>query len=98
MQDSLIQTVDIETPELVVLSYTIAGLGSRVYAALIDLLICAAVMIAFLVGMAILALHAREPLSQPSSSTAWAVAIIILFQFGILWGYYLLFEGFNDGQ
>jgi uncharacterized membrane protein SpoIIM required for sporulation/uncharacterized RDD family membrane protein YckC len=98
MQDSLIQTVDIETPELVVLSYTIAGLGSRVYAALIDLLICAVVMIAFLVGTAILALHAKEPLSQPTSSTAWAVAIIILFQFAILWGYYLLFEGFNDGQ
>jgi Predicted membrane protein/domain len=98
MQDSLTQTVDIETPELVVLSYTIAGLGSRVYAALIDLLICGVVMIAFLIGIVVLALHSAEPLTQPSASTAWAVALIILIQFAILWGYYLLFEGFNDGQ
>src|SRR5258708_7576688 len=98
MQDSLTQTVDIETPELVVLSYTIAGLGSRVYAALIDLVICAAVLIAFLIGTVILAARSKEAVSQPTPSTAWAVAIIILFQFAILWGYYLLFEGFNDGQ
>src|SRR5205085_12410459 len=35
MQSStLVQTVDIETPELVTFSYTIAGVGSRVAAAL----------------------------------------------------------------
>ena len=39
MSQRLEQVVDVETPELVVLSYTIAGLGSRLYAALIDLLI-----------------------------------------------------------
>src|SRR5678816_1610207 len=98
MQDSLTQTVDIETPELVVLSYTIAGLGSRVYAAVIDLVICGVLMIAFLIGIAVLALHSAEPLTQPSASTTWAVALIILIQFAILWGYYLLFEGLNDGQ
>jgi len=98
MQDSLTQTVDIETPELVVLSYTIAGLGSRVYAALIDLFICAAVLIAFLIGAVILAARSKESVTQPTPSSAWAIAIIILFQFAILWGYYLLFEGFNDGQ
>lgn len=97
-QDTLTQTVDIETPELVVLSYTIAGLGSRVYAGLIDLFICAAALIAFLIGIVALAGHSKESLAQSSPSTAWAVAVIILFQFAILWGYYLLFEGFNDGQ
>ena len=35
---SLVQTVDVETPELVVFSYTIAGVGSRASAALIDAL------------------------------------------------------------
>jgi uncharacterized membrane protein SpoIIM required for sporulation/uncharacterized RDD family membrane protein YckC len=98
MQDSLTQTVDIETPELVVLSYTIAGLGSRVYAALIDLIICAVVLIAFVIGLVVLAAHEGPRLSQTTPSTAWAFAIIILFQFAILWGYYLLFEGLNDGQ
>jgi uncharacterized membrane protein SpoIIM required for sporulation/uncharacterized RDD family membrane protein YckC len=98
MQDSLTQTVDIETPELVVLSYTIAGLGSRVYAALIDLVICAVVLIAFVIGSVILVGSRAESQAESSASTAWAVAIIVLFQFAILWGYYLLFEGFNDGQ
>jgi len=98
MQDSLTQTVDIETPELVVLWYTIAGLGSRVYAALIDLFICAAVLIVFAIGAVVLTAHSPRAPTQPASSTAWAFAIIILFQFAILWGYYLLFEGFNDGQ
>jgi uncharacterized membrane protein SpoIIM required for sporulation/uncharacterized RDD family membrane protein YckC len=98
MQDSLTQTVDIETPELVVLSYTIAGLGSRVYAALIDLVICAVVLIAFVIGLVVLVGPTRESQAESNASTAWAVAIIVLFQFAILWGYYLLFEGFNDGQ
>lgn len=99
MQDSLSQTVDIETPELVVLSYTIAGLGSRVYAALIDLIICGLAMIGFVIGIVILI--ARNPINVsagPSPSAAWATAIIILMLFAILWGYYLLFEGLNDGQ
>jgi len=87
MQDSLTQTVDIETPELVVLSYTIAGLGSRVYAALIDLIICAVVLIAFVIGTVVLAAHGKESPAEPSMSAAWAFAIIVLFQFVILWGY-----------
>jgi uncharacterized membrane protein SpoIIM required for sporulation/uncharacterized RDD family membrane protein YckC len=98
MQDSLTQTVDIETPELVVLSYTIAGLGSRVYAALIDLIICTVVLIAFIIGMIVLAAHSGQRPPPTTPSNAWAFAIIILFQFAILWGYYLLFEGLNDGQ
>jgi uncharacterized RDD family membrane protein YckC len=48
MSERFTQTVDIETPELVVVSYTIAGIGSRVYAGLIDLLICIAVMFALI--------------------------------------------------
>src|SRR4051812_16774646 len=40
------QTVDVETPELVVLTYSVAGVGSRVLAAFTDLLICLAAMVA----------------------------------------------------
>src|SRR5215211_1078229 len=99
MADSLTQTVDIETPELVVVSYTIAGVGSRVYAGFIDLAICLVAMISVAIGLVVLG--ARNPAaasSQAAPSTAWAVAILILMQFMILWGYYLLFEGLNDGQ
>ena len=54
MTDHLSQTVDIETPELVVVSYTIAGLGSRVYAAIIDLFICVVMYVSLIVGIVIL--------------------------------------------
>ena len=37
-------------------------------------------------------------MNRPSPSTAWAVAVMIIMQFVVLWGYYLLFEGLRDGQ
>ena len=89
------QTVDVETPELVLLSYSIAGVGSRVLAALTDYAICAVALIALVAALAALSL------GMPSATPAgisWAVAILILAQFAVLWGYYVLFEGLMDGQ
>jgi uncharacterized membrane protein SpoIIM required for sporulation/uncharacterized RDD family membrane protein YckC len=94
--EHLTQTVDIETPELVVVSYTIAGIGSRVYAALIDLAVCA---LLFLGSAIVLAMTSpkNNDIGSPMS-TAWAVAITIFLQFAVMWGYYLLCEGLFDGQ
>ncbi|HEX3865763.1 MAG TPA: stage II sporulation protein M [Gemmatimonadaceae bacterium] len=95
----LTQTIDIETPELVVVSYTIAGIGSRVYAGLIDLVICVIAMFATVVALFAMTSGSRA-MSAASARTSgtWVFAILILFQFAILWGYYLLFEGLRDGQ
>ncbi len=54
---SLSQTIDVDTPELVVLSYTIAGVGSRASAALIDYLICFFILIVLTVGAGYIGLH-----------------------------------------
>lgn len=100
MQEPLAQTVDVETPELVVLSYTIAGLGSRLGAALIDLTISVLVFIAVIIAAALLG-PPRSLLdigTRTDRSTAWALAILVIMQFALLWGYYLLFEGLGDGQ
>jgi uncharacterized membrane protein SpoIIM required for sporulation/uncharacterized RDD family membrane protein YckC len=94
---ALVQTVDIETPELVTFSYTIAGVGSRVAAALIDYLLCLLLFIALLVGLAFLG-ASRLVSFGGTSSEAWALAIVVLGQFFILWGYYVLWEGLADGQ
>jgi uncharacterized membrane protein SpoIIM required for sporulation/uncharacterized RDD family membrane protein YckC len=99
--EHLAQSVDIETPELVVVSYTIAGLGSRVYAGLIDLVICIVTFIAVIIAFAALSPKDGDltrPFTRAGSSTAWAFALVILAQFVLLWGYYLLFEGLRDGQ
>ena len=90
------QTVDVETPELVVLTYSLAGVGSRVMAAITDLVIC---FVAFL--LVILLLYSvgskgASPRSDMTSSVAFA--ILLLVQFVLIWGYYVLFEGLMDGQ
>ena len=89
------QTVDVETPELVLLSYSVAGVGSRVLAALTDYAICAVALIALVV--ALIALEPRVPSATPAG-ISWAAAVLILAQFAVLWGYYVLFEGLMDGQ
>ena len=94
---ALVQTVDIETPELVTFSYTIAGVGSRVAAALIDYLLCLLLFIALLVTLAFVGAN-RLVSFGGTSSEAWALAIVVLGQFFILWGYYVLWEGLADGQ
>jgi len=94
---ALVQTVDIETPELVTFSYTIAGVGSRVAAALIDYLLCLVLFIALLITLAFVG-ASRLVSFGGTSSEAWALAIVVLGQFFILWGYYVLWEGLADGQ
>jgi uncharacterized membrane protein SpoIIM required for sporulation/uncharacterized RDD family membrane protein YckC len=89
--------VAIETPEMVLVSYTIAGVGSRVAAALIDLTFCIVTLLAL--GMVLAVISGEVPAAtSPETSSAWAFAIVFLVQFAFLWGYYVLYEGLNDGQ
>jgi uncharacterized membrane protein SpoIIM required for sporulation/uncharacterized RDD family membrane protein YckC len=99
MPDRFAQTVDIETPELVVVSYTIAGVGSRIAAGLIDLGICTAALLAVVILTVVVGGPAHlEPENRQRMSTAWATAIIVIVQFAILWGYYVCAEGLFDGR
>jgi uncharacterized RDD family membrane protein YckC len=90
------QTVDVETPELVVLTYSIAGIGSRAMAAITDLLIVAGVFA--VLGIIFAAVVATGGFGGFDFGGSWGVAILILVQFALLWGYYVLFEGLMDGQ
>lgn len=90
------QTVDVETPELVVLTYSIAGIGSRAMAAITDLLIVAGVFA--VLGIIFAAVVATGGFAAFDFGGSWGVAILILVQFALLWGYYVLFEGLMDGQ
>jgi uncharacterized membrane protein SpoIIM required for sporulation len=91
------QLVEVETPEQVSFSYSVAGVGTRAAAAMIDYLICLApgMLLAFLL-MPLLRVD-RE--GQPQSEVGtWIYAIIILANFAMLWGYYVFCEGYFDGQ
>lgn len=97
MKPALSQTVDVETPELVVLSYTIAGVGSRASAALIDYFICLLCLIAIVVGTVTAGIRFGSGKFSDNSAT-WIAAVLSLLQFALLWLYYVLFEALADGQ
>jgi uncharacterized membrane protein SpoIIM required for sporulation/uncharacterized RDD family membrane protein YckC len=85
---SLTGHLEVETPEHVVLEYELAGVGSRVAAAIIDLLVIGAWGLACMVAAAI--------------STVLLGGYTALLWFGI-WslgsvGYYTLFEAYRGGQ
>ena len=58
--DGLDVYVDVETPEQIAFSYTVAGVGSRAAAALIDYLICIGSLILVFLAM-ILVPHSAVP-------------------------------------
>lgn len=90
--------VEVETPELVVVSYDLAGVGSRINAALIDVLLCVLVII----GVVMLWVMAMPPAARLGSSPdrlgGWAIAVLIFAQFAVMWGYSVLFEALADGR
>lgn len=95
---SLSQSVDVETPEAVVLSYTVAGVGSRSVAAIIDYLICLAIAVAMALGMAMVGSGFAAKGAYEKLTAAWVSAVIGLLVFALVWLYYVLFEALNDGQ
>jgi uncharacterized membrane protein SpoIIM required for sporulation/uncharacterized RDD family membrane protein YckC len=94
---SLEQRVDVETPEQIVFSYSVAGVGSRAAAALIDALVCLGALVALqlLVTLVVRPVAGR---ALPDVPARWAISLFLFAQFAITWGYYVLWEGLRDGQ
>lgn len=98
------QQVDIETPEQVVVSYTVAGIGARAAAALVDYAILSIAIFGLWFLLVMLARAASPAANQTAdasaaqSSGAWAISLVLLTIFALQWGYYVLFEALWDGQ
>ena len=92
--DALDRRVEIETPEQVAFSYSVAGVGSRAAALLIDYAIC------FIPGLLLYAalMATFSNLRRLVHSTPYLLALLLLAQFAVFWGYHVLFEGLRDGQ
>lgn len=94
--------IQVETPEQIAFSYSVAGIGSRTVAAFVDY----SIIILLLIGLAVLSSTVLGPLgnvqklvsSDSFSSTSWALAILGLLQFILTWGYYVISEWIGDGQ
>lgn len=89
-------TVDVETPEQVIVSYTLAGIGTRGAAALIDLLIM--LVLTGTLWYAVLSLPRLLPALRNGGDHGVTSAVLIIGQFLILWGYFVAFEAIWDGQ
>jgi uncharacterized membrane protein SpoIIM required for sporulation len=89
------QRVEVETPEQVVFAYTIAGVGSRTAAALIDYVIT----IMLLIAISYLSVLFSATFTFFGRMTGdWATAVTVIMAFAVVFLYFVLFEGLNDGQ
>jgi uncharacterized membrane protein SpoIIM required for sporulation/uncharacterized RDD family membrane protein YckC len=95
---SLDVSVEVETPEQIALSYSVAGIGSRGAAAAIDTLICVGALVLLAVIGGVAASYAGLKFDKVSPSAAWVMAAYVIVQFAVTWGYYVVFEGVWDGQ
>lgn len=97
-ESSLDISLDVETPEQIALSYSIAGIGSRGAAAAIDTLITFAMLVGMTAVLLIAAGHVDAKTTKAPPSSSWVLAFYFIAQFVVMWGYYVIFEGVWDGQ
>jgi uncharacterized RDD family membrane protein YckC len=95
------ETHTIDTPEQVGLEYSVAGVGSRFVAALLDSLILVA--FGFVELMVMVLIGAAGSLTPGAGSWAetagkWFIAFVVFINFAVAWGYFALFEAFWHGQ
>ncbi|MDZ7631478.1 MAG: stage II sporulation protein M [Gemmatimonadaceae bacterium] len=96
VRPALDATLDVETPEQVIVSYTLAGIGTRGAAALIDLVLM--LLLTGTLWYSAASLPRLLPSMRDMGRGGWVNAVIIIGQFLILWGYFVTFEALWDGQ
>src|SRR5436305_8785586 len=97
------EQLTISTPEQVAFNYEMAGIGTRFVASLFDHLILGAVIVLVYCATAALipTLGAGAIMSGDESGLSgiyFVMALLVLIEFVILWGYFVLFELVWNGQ
>jgi uncharacterized RDD family membrane protein YckC len=94
--------VTLQTPESVELEFTLAGIGNRAYALLIDYLALSGILIAFLLLWIIFSTQLTDLIEILAGSNKrlwlWLYAILALLGFFIFVGYFVFFETIWQGQ
>ena len=91
--------IKLQTPESVELEFTLAGIGNRAYALLIDYLALGLTLILFWILWVYFAIQLSDLLSQwVNRIELWLFAIALLINFFIYMGYFVFFEVFWQGQ
>jgi uncharacterized RDD family membrane protein YckC len=100
-------TLNIDTPENVTFDYSVAGIGSRFLAALVDTIVIALLQAIVIGTLLWLSMQFEDPsvATQSAAETNagdaafyWTVGILTLISFIFYWGYYIFFEILWNGQ
>jgi uncharacterized RDD family membrane protein YckC len=100
--DFLREDYNIDTPENVTFGYQVAGIGSRFIGCLIDTTIIIVALIVLDTLLGLLLDRTNERVSALSDEISWLggllIALFVILQFAVFWGYYILFELVWNGQ
>lgn len=94
------RTISVRTPESILFSYELAGLGSRFLAMLADLIVQIVVAALIIWGLAAIPHTATAPMSSTEEKwvQSFAIAFVIAFVFVVFFGYFIAFEAAWNGQ
>jgi uncharacterized RDD family membrane protein YckC len=95
------ETHTIDTPEQVGLEFSVAGVGSRFVAALLDMLILFAFFCAEILALVLIAAAGTVAAMKgdvAGSAGKWLMAFVVFVNFVVIWGYFALFEAYWHGQ
>jgi len=85
------QHYGVETPEHVEVRLELAGVGSRMAAAVLDtILLILALLVVILVGSSVNDIG--------GAAGGWFTAVMVLLLFALVWGYFAAFEAWNGGR
>jgi uncharacterized RDD family membrane protein YckC len=91
---SFFNKIKLQTPESVELDFTLAGIGNRAQALMVDyILLAIAIATVLFTGVVLFSQFQLTPLFQQ-----WYVAVAILVTFTIFVGYFIFFESLWQGQ
>src|SRR5919199_2582540 len=94
--------VTLQTPESVELEFTLAGIGNRAYALIIDYIVLGFILIGFFIAWFVLATQLTDLIKSLAGNSdrlnLWLVAIELLISFFIYVGYFVFFEALWQGQ
>src|SRR5437016_4022601 len=85
----------VETPEHVDVQFELAGVGSRLAAGLLALLLLSIGLFALWIGLGAIV---GSLVASRGMARSWLSAAMILLTFCFLWGYFTLFEALNGGR
>jgi uncharacterized RDD family membrane protein YckC len=92
----------LQTPESVELEFTLAGIGNRAYALIVDYIVLGLILIILLTAWALLSFTFVDLINNLGGSNRnvalWLIAIQILISFTIYVGYFVFFETLWQGQ